>query len=334
MINNRYIIDKELGKGTFGVVHKAWDNLKNQDVALKLSDKNCKLSYQMETHILSNLSSKQGFPKLIWKGEFKGKLAIAMELLGDSLTSALKKRLFSTSDICKVGIQMVQALETLHNSGFIHQDIKPCNILLGLKKKNHYHLIDFGMARSYIDKKTKHHIPQITENVFKGNLVFCSNNIINGIQASRRDDIISLLLVLFFIIKRGLPWIKSSVTVKDIVSCRMSMDMSQLNKMIPCELVDCLAYAQGLSFYQKPDYDWILNKLKKCKIIFELDKTDTYRIKKTRDKKHLNKKTTLRMKNSFKSYNLATLNNSTIKTAAPEFSEEFRQKIIVSRKIS
>ncbi|OMJ70462.1 hypothetical protein SteCoe_31558 [Stentor coeruleus] len=332
MIINRFNIDKELGKGSFGVVHKAWDNLKNQDVALKLSDKNYKNCYQMETQVFSVLSGKQGFPKLIWKGEFKGQLGIAMELLGDTLTSALKKKIFATSEICEIGYQMIQALDSLHKFGFIHQDIKPCNILLGSKKKKNYHLIDFGMARSYIDKKTKHHIPQITESAFKGNLVFCSNNIISGIQASRRDDIISLLLVLFFIIKRGLPWIKSSVTVKDIVNCRMSMNANQLNKMVPCELVDCLAYAQGLSFYQKPDYDWILNKLKKCKILFELDKTDTYKIRKKRNKKHLNKKTTLRIKNGFKSCNLMTLNNSTIKATAPEFSEEFRQKIVVSRK--
>lgn len=332
MIYNRFVIDKELGKGSFGVVHKAWDNLKNQDAALKLSDKTHKVCYQMEVQVLSELSGKQGFPKLFWKGEFKGQFAIAMELLGDSLTSALKKRLFSTSEICEVGIQITQVLDTLHKSGFIHQDIKPCNILSGLKKKKLYNLIDFGMARSFIDKKTKHHIPQITESAFKGNFVFCSNNILNGIQASRRDDIISLLLVLFFIIKRGLPWIKSSVSVKDIVSCRISTDASHLNRMVPCELVDCLAYAQGLTFYQKPDYDWILNKLKKCKMLYELDKTDTYRIKKARAKKNLNKKSTLRVKNNFKSCNLLTFNNPTIKATAPEFSEELRQKIFVSRK--
>lgn len=332
MNTNRFITDKELGKGSFGVVYKAWDNLKGQDVALKLSDKSHKNSYLSEIQTLSSVLGKKGFPKIIWKGELQGQFAIAMELLGDSLTAKLKKDVISTSEACEIGIQTIQAIETLHKEAFLHQDLKPCNILMGPKGEKLYHLVDFGLSRSFIDRQTKHHIPQRTESTFKGNFVFCSNNLLNGIQASRRDDIISLLLILFFIIKKGLPWVKNTKSIHDMLSSRISVSIFELNKGVPCEVAECLAYAQGLSFYQKPDYEWIVNMLKRCRSALELEKTDFLHIKRLKAKKPLEKKQEHRAKSECRSRNLLDFNSSTIKVLAPDFSEEMRQKIIVSRK--
>ena len=51
---------------------------------------------------------------------------------------------------------MFDALEHLHNIGFIHHDIKPENILTGSCDKDstesrEFHLIDFGIARRYMN---------------------------------------------------------------------------------------------------------------------------------------------------------------------------------------
>ncbi|OMJ74701.1 hypothetical protein SteCoe_26310 [Stentor coeruleus] len=332
MNGNRFIPDKELGKGSFGVVYKAWDSLKSQDVALKLSDKSHKNSFLSEIQVLSCVSGKKGFPKMIWKGEFQGQLAIAMELLGSSLTAKFKKDIISIGEACEIGIQTVKAIETLHKESFLHQDLKPCNILMGQKGEKTYHLIDFGISRGFIDRQTRHHIPLRTETTFKGNLVFCSSNLLNGIQASRRDDIISLLLILFFVIKKGLPWIKNTKSIHDMLSSRISVSIFELNKGVPCEIAECLSYAQGLSFYQKPDYKWIVNMLKRCKSAFDLEKTEILQIKSLKDKNSLKKNEDHRAKSECRSRNLLDFNSSTIKVLAPDFSEEMRQKIVVSRR--
>ena len=47
----------------------------------------------------------------------------------------------------------------MHKMGFIHRDIKPENFLIGHgKKSNVIYLIDFGLAKRYLDPRTGNHI--------------------------------------------------------------------------------------------------------------------------------------------------------------------------------
>jgi serine/threonine protein kinase len=47
----------------------------------------------------------------------------------------------------------------MHKMGFIHRDIKPENFLIGHgKKSNIIYLIDFGLAKRYLDPRTGNHI--------------------------------------------------------------------------------------------------------------------------------------------------------------------------------
>ena len=44
-------------------------------------------------------------------------------------------------------VQMIEAVEQMHNAGFIHKDIKPDNFRI---KDNRVVLIDFGIALNHI----------------------------------------------------------------------------------------------------------------------------------------------------------------------------------------
>ena len=79
----------------------------------------------------------------------------------------------------------------MHETGFIHRDIKPDNIMVGLGKSSIIHLADFGMAKVYRDKK-RNHIQKLTEMGFVGTRLFASPNAHAMITQSRRDDLISL----------------------------------------------------------------------------------------------------------------------------------------------
>ena len=57
----------------------------------------------------------------------------------------------SVSTTLRVAIQIMTRLETLHNSRFIHRDIKPDNFVIGLQNQSSIvHLIDFGLSKYYI----------------------------------------------------------------------------------------------------------------------------------------------------------------------------------------
>jgi serine/threonine protein kinase len=47
----------------------------------------------------------------------------------------------------------------MHERGYLHRDIKPCNIMLGLgDKQKIVHLVDFGLSRKFYDPVSKVHI--------------------------------------------------------------------------------------------------------------------------------------------------------------------------------
>ena len=64
---------------------------------------------------------------------------------------------------------MIRMLEGIHAAGFTYNDIKLDNVLVGYQNKIQttskncfedcsLHLVDFGFASRYIDKKTRQHI--------------------------------------------------------------------------------------------------------------------------------------------------------------------------------
>lgn len=99
--------------------------------------------------------------------------------------------------------------------GFVHCDIKPDNIMLGLKNKKieqtnvknaefQTYLIDFGLSHSYLKENKDDHIDkEIYEDAyenFKGNLMFSSRYTFMGYIISRRDDVISVIYTLIFLL--------------------------------------------------------------------------------------------------------------------------------------
>ena len=77
---------------------------------------------------------------------------MGMEQLGPSLWDVREfcGGTFSMKTTVMIGIQMVIALERIHDAGFIHRDIKPENVCLGLgKTTNNIRIIDFGLAKNF-----------------------------------------------------------------------------------------------------------------------------------------------------------------------------------------
>ena len=86
--------------------------------------------------------------------------------------------------------------------------MKPDNILLDFQSKSldSVNLVDFGFSTKYLDKDGKH-LPQRDLESFRGNMLFASSNQFEFKSTSRRDDLISLLYLMVYLLNKDLPWL-------------------------------------------------------------------------------------------------------------------------------
>ena len=67
-------------------------------------------------------------------------------------------------------------------------------------------MIDFGLAKKYLDASGKH-VPIAKEQVFSGNMIFASKNAFNMVTQSRRDDLISLCYFMIYLVDGDLDFL-------------------------------------------------------------------------------------------------------------------------------
>lgn len=100
-----------------------------------------------------------------------------------------------------IALQILDRLELLHGKYLVHRDIKPSNFCIGKgKKKNIIYMIDLAFAKKFLDKEGNH-IPMLENKNLTGTLLFASQNNHKGFEHSRRDDLESLVYLMFYFLK-------------------------------------------------------------------------------------------------------------------------------------
>lgn len=177
-------------------------------------------------------------------------------------------------DVLKYMITIVEIIEKIHEKSVIHRDIKPENFMISksriqdhpddqerliVKKIN---IIDFGLSRIYI--KDGQHIPNKANTPIVGTMRYISTHIHEGNVYSRRDDIISILYVMIYLLKGRLPWcgLKSNAADKRtkselVYEVKKRTPVSVLCKGLPAIFERMLTYAYKIEFDEKPDYIYL-----------------------------------------------------------------------------
>jgi len=147
-----YELERELGQGGMGTVYLARDNGLNRKVALKIlktdlsDDPAFAQKFLDEVEVTASLAHPN-IIRVYTLGEQEGRLYLVMEHLDQP---SLEQRMDQTGklferEVLEIGISIASALQFAHEeTGMIHRDIKPGNILFG--RGNIPKLADFGLA--------------------------------------------------------------------------------------------------------------------------------------------------------------------------------------------
>jgi len=258
MINNKYILLNKIGDGSFGAIYKAENYRTREEVAIKIEPIKIGINLlKNESKIYQYLLGTQGIPQVKWYGKDYTNYYMVIPLLGKSLEQLrVEKSVFSLKLVYKIGIQLLQLLQCIHEKGLVHRDIKPDNFLLG-KNTTQLFLIDFGLCKSYLNNDTHIEIKE-TKNLI-GSLTYASINAHNHKELSRRDDLESLGYMLIYFSLGGLTW-RETIKESDIIHQKLEII---LNTEVPYILIEYINYTRGLEFKETPNYEMLKNIFKR-----------------------------------------------------------------------
>jgi tetratricopeptide (TPR) repeat protein len=159
-----FVIDAELGRGGMGVVYRAWQPLLCRRVALKVVPSGPNTGPRSREHWLREARSVAHVrnPRIVQLhdvGESNGWLYLVLEHVpGGSLKDRLRGPL-PPRDAAILAEQIAGAVESMHQAGVRHLDLKPSNILLDSEPNAPWEaaspkVADFGIARLADDAAT------------------------------------------------------------------------------------------------------------------------------------------------------------------------------------
>jgi serine/threonine protein kinase len=176
LLKGRYIINRVIGQGGFGITYEAHDNTLDTKVCVKelyisgssvrtdnmsvlsqglneLAFDDFKKRFNDEAIQIAKFNHKN-IVKVSDVFELNNTVYMIMEYLeGQNLKAFIEENgALSTLDASLYMKQIFDAVEKVHSLGFLHRDIKPDNIII--TPDNRAVLIDFGSARAYSEDKT------------------------------------------------------------------------------------------------------------------------------------------------------------------------------------
>ncbi|XP_055384889.1 nucleosomal histone kinase 1 [Condylostylus longicornis] len=168
--------------------------------------------------------------------------------------------------IYRLALQMLDVYEYIHNSTYVHGDLKGANILLGLGKMGlqQAFLVDFGLASHYTTKDFK---PD-PKKMHNGTIEYTSRDAHLGVPTMRGDfEILGYNLIHWSGVT--LPWeIKNLLSnptqvqkAKEAFMQNIPKSLDELNKKTTDPIKQYFQYIASLKYNDKPEYE-------KCRKIF------------------------------------------------------------------
>lgn len=242
-LDGRYEIQEVIGVGGMAVVYKAYDNIDDRTVAVKilkeeyLANEEFRRRFKNESKAIAVLSH----PNIVkvFNVSYGDRLQyIVMEHVeGITLKEYIEQQgRLGIKETVHFTMQILRALQHAHDKGIVHRDIKPQNIML--LSNGNIKVTDFGIARfSYSDTKT------MTDSAI-GSVHYISPEQARGDTTDDRADIYSVGVVLYEMLTGQLPF--QSDNSVSVALMQLQSDPKrprELNSSIPVGLEQIVMHA-------------------------------------------------------------------------------------------
>ena len=210
ILNDRYRLDKQLGKGGMAIVYQATDLMLDRTIAIKILRKNFSASqafqerFKEEAKAAANLTH----PNIVTVHDFgfdKDQLFIVMEYVpGTDLKEIIRKSgAMPLEYASQLFIQACAGIGYAHRAGLVHCDIKPHNMLI--TPDNRLKVTDFGIARALASVKHDEQSQAIW-----GSPAYFSPEQAAGRAPSPASDVYSLGVVFYEMLTGEIPFQEQS----------------------------------------------------------------------------------------------------------------------------
>ena len=165
ILDNRYCVEKSIGKGGMGEIFLATDQKLQRQVAIKMmlspESESDNKRFELESQTVASFKDPHTIRLFDYGITPEGfQYQIIEYLQGKNLKEHIRSHGPIHPTVAKsIGIQLCGSLAEAHRTNILHRDIKPSNIMLidsperGVQSK----LLDFGLARA------EHHDPTMTQ---------------------------------------------------------------------------------------------------------------------------------------------------------------------------
>jgi vaccinia related kinase len=278
--------------GGFGRIYLASDltaDTKPDDYVIKIEPKDsgplfCEMHFYLRVAKLKNIKEFQrvrklkclGIPRYIISGLTTYKTRDYRFLVMPRLGTDLQKLLlrcggrFPPKTIYAYGLQIVDALQFIHENEYVHADIKASNILLGFSGghdvTNEIYLVDYGLAYRYTADGEHTEYKEDPKKAHNGTIEFTSRDAHKGLAPARRGDLEILGYCMLQWSCEKLPWedkLSDPIYVAKSKESFMNDIDTQLSRCTPDSpnhlgfLQTYFHYVNMLEYQSQPDYDYI-----------------------------------------------------------------------------